>query len=415
MNRLRDLLWILLLTTCLLTVRGKTLHADLIGYWSADSTAGAGGTLPNDQGASELDGELFGGAEYSASGAGHTGQAGDYALSFPGFDEDYAVIPATDLTFEEITVTAWVKGIQNGDWAGIVLSRDALQPIGLDFHAFDGQLNYIWNDNSASTWGFVSGLFVPEDEWAFVALTVTSDAATLWVGPQGESLDFAMNEMEHFPQDNLTEWRLAEDDCCFPQVRNFSGLIDDVSIWNHALSEEDLMQLHSGAATPLTLAGGATPGDFNNDGQLDALDIELLSSEVRAGTNMAAFDVTSDGLVNESDRQHWVSTLRKTWFGDANMDGQFDSADLVEVLGIGEYEDGVDNNSTWAEGDWDGNANFSSGDFVTALADGGYEAGPRPAIAAVPEPSCLTATLLAMFALCLSRRSAIAAHLRRMA
>jgi hypothetical protein len=272
---------------CLVSVASSNLRADLVGYWSADSTGGAGTTLPNDQGDAALDGELFGEAAYSAAGEGHTGNANDYALSFEGTDEDYAVLPPTEKTFEEITITAWVKGVQNGTWAGIVLSRDPVQPIGLDYHNFDGMINYIWNDNSPLTWDFVSDVVIPEDEWALVALTVTPEAATLWVGEKGGSLESAINEMEHFPQDNFHEWRLAEDDCCGTE-RNFAGLIDDVSIWDQALSEQDLAKLHSGAATPLTLFGGGTLGDFNSDGQLDAMDIDLLSAEVRAGTNSPA-------------------------------------------------------------------------------------------------------------------------------
>ena len=37
--------------------------------------------------------------------------------------------------------------------------------------------------------------------------------------------------------------------------------------------------------------------------------------------------------------------------------------------------------------DWDGNADFDSGDFVVAFQAGGFEQGPRAAVAAVPEPA----------------------------
>ena len=73
--------------------------------------------------------------------------------------------------------------------------------------------------------------------------------------------------------------------------------------------------------------------------------------------------------------------------GDSNMDGVFDSSDFVFVLQIGEYEDGIDGNSSFSEGDWNGDSTFGSGDLVVAFTDGGYEAGSRAAIAAVPEPS----------------------------
>jgi hypothetical protein len=381
-----------------------TVRADLIGYWSADTTGGTGTALPNDQGNDLLDGELVGGAEYSASGSGHTGSAGDYAIDFPGEDADYAVIPATEEALEEFTITAWVNGVQMGDWAGIVISRAVGQPIGIDYHAFDGQLTYIWNDDSAQTWGFVSGLVIPEEEWTFVALTIHPDAATLYVGPKGSELESAANEIPHVEQINFHEWRLAEDDCCGPG-RNFGGLIDDVSMWNQTLSEDDLAKLHSGAATPLTLFSDGPTGDFNNDAVLDAADIDLLATEVRAGTNTLSFDLNQDAKVDDADYQFWVKTLRKTWIGDANMDGLFSSADFVDVFQKGEYEDGVDNNSTWADGDWNGDGNFNSSDFVAAFQDGGYEQGTRPVISAVPEPSSMLPLLVACMTLFKGRRS----------
>jgi hypothetical protein len=50
---------------------------------------------------------------------------------------------------------------------------------------------------------------------------------------------------------------LAEDNCC-GGARNFAGLIDDVAIWNEALTGEQIAALHSGAATPLTIPEPST-------------------------------------------------------------------------------------------------------------------------------------------------------------
>ena len=58
--------------------------------------------------------------------------------------------------------------------------------------------------------------------------------------------------------------------------------------------------------------------------------------------------------------------------GDANNDGVFDSADLVEAFLAGEYEDGIEDNSTFAEGDWNGDGDFDSADLVAALQTGLY-------------------------------------------
>ncbi len=49
----------------------------------------------------------------------------------------------------------------------------------------------------------------------------------------------------------------------------------------------------------------------------------------------------------------------------------------------------------WAEGDWNADLVFDSGDFVAAFVDGGYEQGLFPgAVQAVPEPSAIVLLLL---------------------
>ena len=131
------------------------------------------------------------------------------------------------------------------------------------------------------------------------------------------------------------------------------------------------------------------PGDYDADGLLTAHDIDLLSTAIRTGDTSPPFDLNHDARVDSGDRDTWVEQLRQTWYGDANLDGEFSTQDLVDVLAAGQYEDDQALNSTWASGDWDGDADFNSSDLVIALAGGGFEQGPRQAAAAVPEPSGL--------------------------
>jgi hypothetical protein len=55
----------------------------------------------------------------------------------------------------------------------------------------------------------------------------------------------------------------------------------------------------------------------------------------------------------------------------------FDSADLVSVFQAGEYEDGLPGNSTFEEGDWNGDGEFDSSDLVFVFQLGNYVAGVR--------------------------------------
>ncbi len=136
--------------------------------------------------------------------------------------------------------------------------------------------------------------------------------------------------------------------------------------------------------TPLE---AGTEGDFNGNGELDAEDMDLLTQAVIAGNDPPEFDLNEDQLVNRADREVWVQDLSNTYFGDSNLDGEFNSSDLVTVFAAGKYE--VDADAGWADGDWGGDVRFDSGDLVVAFAEGGYELGPRQAANAVPEPTSL--------------------------
>ncbi|MCA9215829.1 MAG: CotH kinase family protein [Planctomycetales bacterium] len=58
--------------------------------------------------------------------------------------------------------------------------------------------------------------------------------------------------------------------------------------------------------------------------------------------------------------------------GDANLDGQFDSTDIMLVFQSGEYEDSIGKNSTWQTGDWSGDGEFTTVDLVLAFQAGNY-------------------------------------------
>ena len=142
--------------------------------------------------------------------------------------------------------------------------------------------------------------------------------------------------------------------------------------------------------------GGGIPGDVNSDGAVNNVDMDELSEAVTGGDSDSRFDVNSDGAVNNADRVFWIDSINNSYFGDANLDGEFNSSDLVTVFSAGKYETGEA--AGWAEGDWDGDMTFSSGDLVTAFQSGGYEQGPRAAVAAVPEPSSVVLLLIGLVA-----------------
>jgi hypothetical protein len=163
-----------------------------------------------------------------------------------------------------------------------------------------------------------------------------------------------------------------------------TGFLADGSpvAWKYQTSDAAQLILHE-------LPPPVMPGDYNRDGAVDATDIDIMSYGVTRGSTYEPFDLDQSGTVETADRTRMVTTLIGTWFGDANLDGLFDSADLVEALAAGEYEDDVPMNSGWATGDWNGDSEFTSEDLVVALADGGYKQGPRLLAMAVSEPTSI--------------------------
>ena len=67
--------------------------------------------------------------------------------------------------------------------------------------------------------------------------------------------------------------------------------------------------------------------------------------------------------------------------GDADLNGRFDSGDLLQVFVAGQYEDSIAGNSTRATGDWNCDAKFSSSDLVIALQESTYVRSARVAAA----------------------------------
>ncbi len=170
----------------------------------------------------------------------------------------------------------------------------------------------------------------------------------------------------------------------------------EVLLYEEALSDLDRQAIETYLDQKYYGVPGV-PGDFDGDGLLTAIDIDLLSAVVQEQSHDPAYDLNADNLVDGVDRDVWVHDLRDTYYGDADLDGEFTSTDFVAVFVAGKYESGE--GAGWLEGDWDGEGTFGTSDFVVAFIDGGYEQNAARSINPVPEPHSCVLLLLGTLAL----------------
>lgn len=114
-------------------------------------------------------------------------------------------------------------------------------------------------------------------------------------------------------------------------------------------------------------------GDFDGDRIVDEQDIDLLAVRIREGDYAAEYDLNSDGELDVNDREFLLVNVLGTSIGDSNLDGCFDTSDLVLVFQWGQFEDDSEGNSFWASGDWNGDAEFTTSDIIYAFQNGTWK------------------------------------------
>ena len=113
--------------------------------------------------------------------------------------------------------------------------------------------------------------------------------------------------------------------------------------------------------------------DPNGDGQKTADDIDVICQAIRDREFVGSLDQNRNRRLSVTDAQQYAQEHLNALPGDANLDGVFNSADLVMVLQSGEYEDDIEDNSTWIEGDWNCDGDFNAHDLIVAMQKGSYQ------------------------------------------
>jgi hypothetical protein len=168
-------------------------------------------------------------------------------------------LPALNLNTNTVTIAAWIKpsGPQN-PFEGLILSRGGDTIAGLNYSAGtdivgNNTIGYTWN-NEGETYNWNSGIAAPFNTWSFVALVVTPTNATVHL-MNTNGLVSSTHTYPHVVQSfNGTTFIGGDSADGGNGARGFSGLIDDVMIFNRALSKTELAGLFSTASSVSTYA-----------------------------------------------------------------------------------------------------------------------------------------------------------------
>jgi len=180
---------------------------------------------------------------YDLSGNGNTGTLTN-GPTFSGVNGGTIVFDGTDdyvgcigsLTVTAATFITWIR--RNGsqvEYSGILFSRGT-SVTGMNFFgSTTNRLGYHWND-SVSTYGWDSGLTVPDLTWCMIAVSVTSTSATAYLCQTG--ITSATNVVSH-ASSVLNSIRIAADSA---PNRFFRGNIAVAQIYNRALTATEILQ-----------------------------------------------------------------------------------------------------------------------------------------------------------------------------
>ena len=173
-------------------------------------------------------GTLTNGPTYSSANGG--------SIVFDGTN-DYASITGSN-TVSSVTFSVWLK--RNGtqvDFTGIFNSRGTNPVSGMIFAYNYGTLGYNWNDSNQAYY-FNSGLTPPDGAWCMCVVTVTPTEAKFYLC-QSSGITTATNTMAH-GSTTLDALTLGADTVGLS--RNFNGSIAQASLYNRALSAEEIQQ-----------------------------------------------------------------------------------------------------------------------------------------------------------------------------
>jgi len=275
-------------------------QADLVGYWAFDEGIG---TIAHDSSGNGLDGTLNGDPQWVA------GQIGG-ALEFNG--NDFVEIPHSPLLSitDKITVAAWtymnanasgeMAIVSKGGWAANDLPYELTEEAGAiiywQFYDDEGRDTCAPTSPPVDEWYHIAGTYDGQifkcyidgelaDEWAYAG-TMPENTASVTIGKRSRGGTF------------------------------FNGLIDEVAIYNHALTDREIVSIMAGLDDPAQAANLSPAADSDDVARDVILDWE--SGVFSVGHDVYFGTVWAD--VNEASTGNSLGVLLGQGLADSSID-----------------------------------------------------------------------------------------------
>jgi hypothetical protein len=198
----------------------------------------------------------------------------------------------------------------NSNW-GINYEGSAADNINIDYRYALASGTSAGTDSPDGETGPNGGLAV--DKWVHAAMTWTADGSFRDVYMNGVDVGDANGGAADVYTGFPWSWRIGDDDCCGD--RFMDGQIDEIAVWNVALSAGEIGTIYTngmsgtGLTAPIPL-----PPDATNDGLVNSADFQVIRTNFGRNGDLEEppvtlertdGDVINDNKINFDDYGYW--------------------------------------------------------------------------------------------------------------
>jgi hypothetical protein len=246
-----------------------TTWLDLVSLWKLDEGTG----LTAYDSARDNDGNLINGPVWSSSGI-------NGSLEFDGNEGYVQVSSDSSLNVHRVTMCAWVKVNETGPGTNnFIINRKMTEPgtYGLLVRASDNRLRaQVRLDGSEGTGRIITSNNPVSSDWIYVCGVYDGDKLKMYV--DGVLQDEINDANGNIDTDNP---RILTIGAHPDHASYFNGLIDEVRIYDRALSAEEIDELYAGNS-PVYYVDGVDGNDLN-----DGLTPETAFATIQMGIDTA--------------------------------------------------------------------------------------------------------------------------------